>query len=189
MYTLSLLYTFFTALSLFNLCCDYFLLKENGTPHYTSSHYTTPYYNLPLSDAVMDALNMPSIPDHCFDLIIDKALLDAQLCTPHNIDNASALVQEMYRVLAPGDSLLLLYSVVMCLLLSCYYTIIYSSFLFFSSLKFYSIWHISWLVSPCLYLTIIHCRAVTYCRRCIHRNITWRPRYSVTVSYTAIRYK
>jgi ubiquinone/menaquinone biosynthesis C-methylase UbiE len=78
--------------------------SHHTTPDYTSSHHTTPEYNSPLSDAVMDALNMPSIPDQCFNLIIDKALLDAQLCTPHNIDNASALVQEMYRVLAPGDT-------------------------------------------------------------------------------------
>ena len=62
------------------------------------------------SDAVMDALKLSSIPDKCFDFIMDKGLLDAQLCTPHNIDNATNLVKEMYRVLSPGDSYLCCHS-------------------------------------------------------------------------------
>jgi hypothetical protein len=122
---------------------------------------------------------MPSIPDQCFDLIIDKALLDAQLCTPHNIDNASALVQEMYRVLAPGESLLLLMLcyVVMCsllpILLSCdnipiylliclfiypvlsrTVTVPFFTLLFFSSL-FHSILPNSLFVLPC-YVVLQH---------------------------------
>jgi ubiquinone/menaquinone biosynthesis C-methylase UbiE len=51
----------------------------------------------------MDALHMSAIPDGCFDLIIDKGLLDAQLCSDNNIDDVTALVKEMYRVLTPGE--------------------------------------------------------------------------------------
>ena len=49
----------------------------------------------------MDARSM-QIPDNCFDLIIDKALLDAQLCSIDNASSVSALLNEMYRVLKPG---------------------------------------------------------------------------------------
>ena len=45
---------------------------------------------------------MSAIPDNCFDLIIDKGLLDSQLCAETNIDDVTTLVKEMYRVLSPG---------------------------------------------------------------------------------------
>ena len=49
----------------------------------------------------MDARNM-QIPDNCFDLIVDKALFDAQLCSIDNISSVNSLLKEMYRVLKPG---------------------------------------------------------------------------------------
>ena len=52
----------------------------------------------------MDALHLVSIPDKCFNLIIDKGLMDSQLCSKNNIDDVTTLVREMYRVLAPGTS-------------------------------------------------------------------------------------
>uniref|UniRef100_A0A7S0SX50 Methyltransferase domain-containing protein n=1 Tax=Chromulina nebulosa TaxID=96789 RepID=A0A7S0SX50_9STRA len=53
---------------------------------------------------VMDALNMEYIPEECFDLIIDKGLFDSQLCTQKNITNIRKLINEMYRVLKPGGT-------------------------------------------------------------------------------------
>eukprot|EP01035_Chromulina_nebulosa_P002969 gene2969-4055_t len=49
--------------------------------------------------AVMDARNMPLVPDQCFDLIIDKALFDSLLCSMQNLGDAKMLLQEMARVL------------------------------------------------------------------------------------------
>lgn len=49
----------------------------------------------------MDARNM-QIPDNCFDLVIDKGLLDAQLCSIDNMTSVNLLLKEMYRVLKPG---------------------------------------------------------------------------------------
>jgi ubiquinone/menaquinone biosynthesis C-methylase UbiE len=45
---------------------------------------------------------MEFIPDDCFNLIIDKALLDCVLCYPSNMTAVTKLVREMYRVLKPG---------------------------------------------------------------------------------------
>lgn len=55
-----------------------------------------------MSFVAMDARNMDKIPEDTFDLIIDKALFDAQLCSDDNIINVNALVKEMFRVLKPG---------------------------------------------------------------------------------------
>jgi len=52
----------------------------------------------------MDARNLELIPDNTFDLIIDKALLDALLCSDDNIISANRLVREMFRVLKPGGT-------------------------------------------------------------------------------------
>jgi len=49
----------------------------------------------------MDARSM-QIPDNCFDLIIDKALFDSQLCSIDNMNNINLLLNEMYRVLKPN---------------------------------------------------------------------------------------
>jgi len=50
----------------------------------------------------MDARNLEFLPDDCFNLIIDKALLDAQLCSVENIHNVNSMLTEMHRVLKPG---------------------------------------------------------------------------------------
>ena len=53
---------------------------------------------------VMDACAMEFIPDHCFDLIVDKALFDCLLCSSSNMHRVTKYVKEMYRVLKPGGS-------------------------------------------------------------------------------------
>ena len=35
----------------------------------------------------MDACKLEFLPDDCFDMIIDKGLFDAQLCTVDNLTN------------------------------------------------------------------------------------------------------
>jgi len=50
---------------------------------------------------VMDVRRM-EIPDACFDLIIDKALFDAQLCGEDNLNFVTEMVAETCRVLKPG---------------------------------------------------------------------------------------
>ena len=47
----------------------------------------------------MDATNMEYLPNDCFNLIIDKALLDAQLCGENNFNAVSMMINEAYRVL------------------------------------------------------------------------------------------
>eukprot|EP01038_Epipyxis_sp_PR26KG_P010537 gene10537-14157_t len=51
---------------------------------------------------VMDARRMEYIPDQCFDLIIDKALLDTLICSENNLSDVGQYVQEMMRVLKVG---------------------------------------------------------------------------------------
>jgi len=51
---------------------------------------------------VMNATKMDFLPDDCFNMVIDKALLDAQLCGENNFQNISEMVNEIYRVLKPG---------------------------------------------------------------------------------------
>ena len=55
---------------------------------------------------VMDARNLEHLPDGCFDLVIDKAMLDSQLCSSDNIRSVSSTVREMHRVLKPGGAYL-----------------------------------------------------------------------------------
>lgn len=50
---------------------------------------------------VMDVRNM-EIPDGCFDLILDKALFDAMLCSEDNINNVSKMLAEVDRALKPS---------------------------------------------------------------------------------------
>lgn len=81
----------------------------------------------------MDACKLEFLPDNCFDMIIDKGLFDAQLCTVDNLTNVrrsgrassspppppesrgpslraarlpqvSRMVKEMHRVLKPGGA-------------------------------------------------------------------------------------
>jgi ubiquinone/menaquinone biosynthesis C-methylase UbiE len=56
----------------------------------------------------MDATHMEFIPENCFDLIIDKALFDCMLTTANNMTTVTNLVKEMYRVLKPGGSYIMI---------------------------------------------------------------------------------
>ncbi|KAJ1403388.1 S-adenosyl-L-methionine-dependent methyltransferase [Ochromonadaceae sp. CCMP2298] len=56
---------------------------------------------------VMDARNMEFIPDQCFDLIIDKALFDAVICSENNLKDIESLLKEMHRALKLGGVYLL----------------------------------------------------------------------------------
>jgi EEF1A lysine methyltransferase 4 len=47
----------------------------------------------------MDATNMEHIPDDCFDIILDKALLDTLLCHENNLQRVEEYLSEVYRVL------------------------------------------------------------------------------------------
>lgn len=53
---------------------------------------------------VMDATDMEYIADKTFDLVIDKALFDCQLCSDSNFVKVTSLVSEIYRVLKPGGT-------------------------------------------------------------------------------------
>ena len=57
---------------------------------------------------VMDATDMEYIPDQTFDLVIDKALFDAQLCSESNFVKVTRLVSEIYRVLKPGGTYIMI---------------------------------------------------------------------------------
>jgi len=50
----------------------------------------------------MDACAMEFIPEQCCDLIIDKGLMDALLCTEDRLQNVAELSREMHRVLKKG---------------------------------------------------------------------------------------
>mmetsp|Transcript_16881 Transcript_16881/g.28196 ORF Transcript_16881/g.28196 Transcript_16881/m.28196 type:complete len:206 (-) Transcript_16881:151-768(-) len=58
--------------------------------------------------SVMDATNMEHIPEQCFDLIIDKALLDTFLCFQDNLDNVENYLLEAHRVLKDDGHLLVI---------------------------------------------------------------------------------
>ncbi|ETV92404.1 hypothetical protein H310_13292 [Aphanomyces invadans] len=57
---------------------------------------------------VLDAINMPDVPDQCFDVVVDKGLLDTVLCGANNIENAVALVHELHRVLKVNGTFVLI---------------------------------------------------------------------------------
>lgn len=56
----------------------------------------------------MDARHLGDIPDECFDIIIDKGLFDAQLCSEDRLSSADELLKEMLRVLKPGGYYLII---------------------------------------------------------------------------------
>jgi SAM-dependent methyltransferase len=62
------------------------------------------YASLPELDfSIVDCVDMrEQLEGPCFDLIVDKALLDSLLCAEDGASKASAAVQEMYRLLNPG---------------------------------------------------------------------------------------
>jgi EEF1A lysine methyltransferase 4 len=47
----------------------------------------------------MDATNMEHIPDDCFDIILDKALMDTLLCNENNLNKVEDYLGEIHRVL------------------------------------------------------------------------------------------
>lgn len=56
---------------------------------------------------VMDATNMEVLPNECFDLVLDKALMDSILCGDDSFRKVQLMVGEMHRVLKPGGVLIL----------------------------------------------------------------------------------
>lgn len=50
----------------------------------------------------MDARKMEYVPEQCFDLVLDKALFDAMVCSENNIRDIEAYLKEIYRVLKTG---------------------------------------------------------------------------------------
>lgn len=61
-----------------------------GIYHTRSNHILVTY---------MDATNMEHIPDDCFDIIVDKALLDTLLCHENNLHKVEDYLVEIHRVL------------------------------------------------------------------------------------------
>lgn len=55
---------------------------------------------------VMDVTNM-TFADHHFHLAIDKSLIDTLLCYASSNINTSKMIDEIYRVMAPGSRYLL----------------------------------------------------------------------------------
>jgi EEF1A lysine methyltransferase 4 len=55
----------------------------------------------------MDATNLEHIPDDCFDIILDKALLDTLLCHENNLQKVEDYLAEIYRVLKSSGVVLI----------------------------------------------------------------------------------
>ncbi|ETV76403.1 hypothetical protein H257_09433 [Aphanomyces astaci] len=53
----------------------------------------------------LDSTQMPDVPNHCFDVILDKGLLDTLLCSPNNVEDVLALLHELHRVLKVNGTL------------------------------------------------------------------------------------
>lgn len=51
---------------------------------------------------VMDVLNMSEFPKETFNTIIDKGTFDCIVCGDNSTPNAAKMMQEIYRILAPG---------------------------------------------------------------------------------------
>lgn len=57
---------------------------------------------------VMDARKMEYVPDQCFDLIIDKALMDALVCSENNLRDIQSYLREIGRILKTGGVFLMI---------------------------------------------------------------------------------
>ncbi len=55
-----------------------------------------------MSYKVMDALDMKEIQPGSFNVIFDKGTLDSILCGDNSGENVQTLINEIYRILAPG---------------------------------------------------------------------------------------
>ena len=53
---------------------------------------------------VMDVLDMQEIQTGSFNVAIDKGTLDSVLCGKNSGSNAQKMINEIYRILAPGGS-------------------------------------------------------------------------------------
>lgn len=58
--------------------------------------------------SVMDAKRLEFIPDQCFDLVIDKALMDTMLCSETNFEDCQQYLLEMYRILKVGSAFVII---------------------------------------------------------------------------------
>ena len=56
--------------------------------------------------SILDITDMPKNdpPDNCFDLIIDKALMDSLLCSDDAIRKVTIMIRNMYRILKSGGT-------------------------------------------------------------------------------------
>lgn len=57
--------------------------------------------------STMDARHMELIPNCCFDVVLDKGLFDSLLCAEENTTDVQQLITEMWRVLKPGGTYLI----------------------------------------------------------------------------------
>eukprot|EP01114_Cavostelium_apophysatum_P012156 TRINITY_DN2697_c0_g1_i1.p1 TRINITY_DN2697_c0_g1~~TRINITY_DN2697_c0_g1_i1.p1 ORF type:complete len:204 (+),score=21.80 TRINITY_DN2697_c0_g1_i1:71-682(+) len=68
------------------------------------SHMTEKYKDTPgLIFRTMDVMSM-EFSDSAFDAVVDKGTLDAILCGENSTANADSMVSEIYRVLKPGGT-------------------------------------------------------------------------------------
>jgi ubiquinone/menaquinone biosynthesis C-methylase UbiE len=87
-------------------------LSEEGYEDITNIDFSTKVINImeekckpkfpKMSFKVMDALNMKEIQTGSFNTVIDKGTLDSVLCGDNSVPNAQKMIEEVYRILAPG---------------------------------------------------------------------------------------
>ena len=87
-------------------------LSEEGYEDITNIDFSTKVINImeekckpkfpKMSFKVMDALNMKEIQTGSFNTVIDKGTLDSVLCGDNSVPNAQKMIEEVFRILAPG---------------------------------------------------------------------------------------
>lgn len=73
-----------------------------------------PSYNDRLGYAVADARSMPQYASGSYHGVLDKGTLDALLCGDTDERDAADLLQEVWRLLAPGTAYVMITSGVHC---------------------------------------------------------------------------